>query len=54
MDKEEKLICSKCGSAALGAVKTNIPSASSELRDHLTIKCLNCGSQFVMAVKKDK
>jgi len=47
---ETRVSCPKCGSAAFGATKTNIPH-SEEFKVYVRVKCLNCGSEFDLVEK---
>jgi len=44
-EKKNRLACPKCGSAAFGATKTNVPS-SQLYKVYVRAKCLNCGAEF--------
>ena len=44
-DKKARLACPKCGSAAWGATKTNVPT-SQDYKIYTRAKCLQCGAGF--------
>jgi len=48
---EKELVCPKCGSAALSATKSTIPT-SRACRSNIRIKCLHCGAEFSLVEEK--
>ncbi len=45
MEGNEDLACPKCGSSALGASRTDIPSSLLN-KVYVRVKCLECGGTF--------
>lgn len=42
--------CPKCGSAALGATRSTIPT-SQIYKVNVRVKCLHCGAEFALVEK---
>ncbi|MEM2874372.1 MAG: hypothetical protein QW063_02940 [Candidatus Nanoarchaeia archaeon] len=50
MEQKTSLTCPKCGSAALGATKSVIPT-SQIYKINVRVKCLHCGAEFALIEK---
>jgi DNA-directed RNA polymerase subunit RPC12/RpoP len=44
------VVCPKCGSAALGATKSTIPT-SQIYKVNVRVRCLHCGAEFSLVEK---
>ncbi|MGC8940499.1 MAG: hypothetical protein ACP5IJ_01730 [Candidatus Nanoarchaeia archaeon] len=51
MAEKGNLVCPKCGSAALSATKSTIPT-SQAYRTNIRVKCLHCGTEFALIEEK--